>query len=224
MYGQHGTDTPDIPRSPTSESMREGDGQALEVIELANGETIWYVYVLFSVHRSCLNDLGVRSIVDGLRADDAESVYPRRSSFQSEFSAGAHDSDGEQLFFKEHARTGSKGSNRSGLFRRKTTGPARPETKVRTKKTIIKSILWLRVNGSTLSSTSQVFYSSSTQIARLIDQLSKGADAGSFNIIKRNRPGHSHSASLQSESDIHWTVEERIERLEKRVAQTGTAN
>jgi hypothetical protein len=40
MYaGQHGADVPEMPRSPTRDSLREGE--ALEVIELANGETIW---------------------------------------------------------------------------------------------------------------------------------------------------------------------------------------
>lgn len=75
-----------------------------------------------------------RQIVNGLRADDAESIFQHRVSFSSEFSGGAHDSDGEQLFFKEHTRNASKGSNMSNFVRKKTASPAlnRPETKVST--------------------------------------------------------------------------------------------
>jgi hypothetical protein len=42
-------------------------GAAVEVLELANGETIW-------------------SIVNGLRDDDEESIYGNRASFVSEYS------------------------------------------------------------------------------------------------------------------------------------------
>jgi len=102
-----------------------------------------------------------------------------------------NDSEAEQLFFKEHSRNASKGSNRSFLSRKKSAGAQaaanRPETKV--------------------------FYSSSAQIARLIENLSRGADAGSFNIKPKAPPGHSHSSSLQSETDMHWTVEERLDHM-----------
>ena len=71
--------------------------------------------------------------MNGLRADDAESLFQHRVSFSSEFTGGAHDSDGEQLFFKEHTRNASKSSSISGFARKKTASPAltRPETKVR---------------------------------------------------------------------------------------------
>lgn len=62
---------------------------------------------------------------------------------------------------------------------------------------------------------SKVFFSSSAQISRLIESLSQGADAGSFNFIPNapNRtPGHSASSSV-STNDINWTVEERLERM-----------
>lgn len=77
-------------------------------------------------------EVTIRSIVNGLRADDAESFYPRRGSFESELSTSApHDvSGGEQLFFKEHARAGSKGSVTSNFGRRRSQIAARPETKV----------------------------------------------------------------------------------------------
>lgn len=128
----------------------EGDlGPALEVVELANGETIW-------------------QIINGLRDDDAESQY-RRTSFDSEYSTA----DGMQVFFKE--RRGSKGSVASFVSRKKSAVP-RPETKV--------------------------FYSSSAQIGKLIENLSSGLEAGSFNF----QPTHTKSASHGS--DVPWLVEE----------------
>lgn len=69
--------------------------------------------------------------MNGLRAEDAESYYPRRGSLESEYSIlPTHDSESEQLFFKEHVRTGSKDSNISAYARRKSRAAARPETKV----------------------------------------------------------------------------------------------
>ncbi|KAI5124490.1 hypothetical protein M0805_003017 [Coniferiporia weirii] len=160
----------ELPKSPTDEDFPEmEEGQALEVIELANGETIW-------------------SIVNGLRADDAESIYPRRGSLDSEYSSvPPNDGDTEQLFFKEHMRTGSKGSSVSNFAKRRSQAANRPETKV--------------------------FYSSSAHIARLIEQLSHNTEAASFNIRPKDAPvsEHSRSGSLQTESDVHWTVEENLE-------------
>lgn len=72
-----------------------------------------------------------RSIVNGLRDDDEESVYGNRASFVSEYSL--RDNEGVQVFFKEHGRKGSKDSQASFLSRNKKTTQAskRPETKVR---------------------------------------------------------------------------------------------
>lgn len=139
-------------------------GAAVEVLELANGETIW-------------------SIVNGLRDDDEESFYGNRASFVSEYSL--RDNEGVQVFFKEHGRKGSKDSQASFLSRKKTTQSSkRPETKV--------------------------FFSSSAQIGRLIDNLSQGAEAGSFNIL----PGaHTHTSHPSESSSAHWTVEERLEHM-----------
>ena len=69
----------------------------------------------------------IRSIVNGLRDDDAESFYDNRASFTSEYSA-----EGVKVFFKEHGRKGSKSSNTSLLSRKKQQNSAsqRPETKV----------------------------------------------------------------------------------------------
>jgi serine/arginine repetitive matrix protein 2 len=107
--------------------------------------------------------------------------------------------DGVQVFVKEHGMN----SNPSFLSRKKSQGRPRPETKVS------------NPNVTSIPNTNcvQVFYSSSAQIGRLIENLSQGMDAGSFNILPNTRSGHSHSSSLQSESDIHWTVEERLEHM-----------
>ncbi|KAF7968557.1 hypothetical protein HWV62_30089 [Athelia sp. TMB] len=143
--------------------------RAVEVVELANGETIW-------------------SIVNGLRDDDVDSLYASRSSFASDYSPAEPGANGVQVLFKEHNRTGSKGSTSSFLSRKKSnTGKNRPETKI--------------------------FYSSSNQIGRLIENLSEGQDAGSFNFTPSKRPGHSAKSSFQSDGDINWTVEERLEHM-----------
>jgi len=143
-------------------------GPALEVIELANGETIW-------------------SIVNGLRDDDADSEYAGRSSFQSDY-----DDEGLQVYVRDHTRQGSKGSNSSFLSRKKllpAQGKNRPETKV--------------------------FYTSSAQIGRLIENLSQGMDAGTFN-FSQGHPEYSTSATSsmtgQTASDF-LTVEERLEHM-----------
>ncbi|VDB99951.1 unnamed protein product [Peniophora sp. CBMAI 1063] len=145
-------------------------GSAVEVLEMANGETVW-------------------SIVNGLRDPDAldaeEAFYGNRASFMSEYSM--RDDEGVQVYFKEHARKGSKDSASSFLSRHKAQQEPskRPETKV--------------------------FYSSTAQIGRLIENLSSGlgVDSGSFNIV----PGPGAPRSYHSESSANWTVEERIERM-----------
>ncbi|KAF8212393.1 hypothetical protein K438DRAFT_1806447 [Mycena galopus ATCC 62051] len=142
------------------------NGPAVEVIELANGETIW-------------------SIVNGLRDEDDElDSYANRASFGSEYSVREGAGDGVQVFFKEHGR---KGSGSSFLPRKKTlTAKSRPETKV--------------------------FYSSSAQIGRLIENMSQGMEAGSFNILPTHPLGHSTTSSL-TETELNWTVEERLEHM-----------
>ncbi|KAI8999011.1 hypothetical protein BD414DRAFT_553218 [Trametes punicea] len=167
------------PGAGSSQAQREAipeAGPALEVIEMANGETIW-------------------SIVNGLRDDDGESFYGDRASFYSEYSV-KDTSENVKLFFKEHERKGSRGSTSSFLSRKKPhqpKGTARPETKV--------------------------FFSSSAQIGRLIENLSRGTDAGSFNILpgqagrSQGNIGHSTSSSIGSEAEMRWTVEERLEDM-----------
>ncbi|KAH9926117.1 uncharacterized protein B0H18DRAFT_1119021 [Fomitopsis serialis] len=128
------------------------------------------------------------NIVNGLRDDDGESFYGDRSSFVSEYSRRDSTGEGLRLFFKGHEKKGSKGSNFTTSTRKRPyPKPAvRPETKV--------------------------FFSSSAQIGQLIDNLSRGVDAGSFNIAPESsqaRLAHSASSSLGSESELRWTLEER---------------
>jgi len=150
---------------PDSTALQEGP--AVEVIEMANGETIW-------------------QIVNGLRDDDVGSLLPR-ASLESEQSS-RENGDPTQLFFKEHARSTSKSTISSIINRRiSSQGKQRPETKV--------------------------FYSSSAQIGRLIESLSQGMDAGSFNVILTQPPDHSSTSSFRTDADIQWTVEERLEHM-----------
>ncbi|KAI0648259.1 hypothetical protein C8Q79DRAFT_564029 [Trametes meyenii] len=179
MYSGDGRGQTLSAETPGAGSSREAipeAGPALEVIEMANGETIW-------------------SIVNGLRDDDGESYYGDRASFYSEYSM-KDTNENVKLFFKEHERKSSKGSTSSFLSRKKPQQPkgtARPETKV--------------------------FFSSSAQIGRLIENLSRGMDAGSFNITPgqggrtQSHVGHSTASSVGSEAEMRWTVEERLEQM-----------
>ncbi|KAG5652341.1 hypothetical protein H0H81_005362 [Sphagnurus paluster] len=88
-------------------------GAAVELIHLANGETIW-------------------NIVNGLREDDDDdaSIYTKRTSYASEYSPRGTNDGGLQIFVKEHGRSSSKGSGSSFISRKKPQGKLRPETKV----------------------------------------------------------------------------------------------
>jgi serine/arginine repetitive matrix protein 2 len=161
----------------------------------------------------------LRSIVNGLREDDVEEVYDSRQSFASDFSS-EQSAEGAQLFFKEHTRQASKGSNHSFLTRMykkprsPTTGHFRPETKVRAPACS---------HGQHAADASQVFHSSAEQIARLIENMSRGMDSGSFNIMpnapalpraaRGHAPSHSAGSSSVGGSESHWTVEERLDRM-----------
>ncbi|KAG9318868.1 hypothetical protein JVU11DRAFT_975 [Chiua virens] len=95
-------------REPDSTAIQEGP--AVEVIELANGETIW-------------------QIVNGLRDDDIDSVYASRTSMGSDHSTGEN-GDSVQLLFKEH-RSASRNSGPSINSRKRSSqSKSRPDTKV----------------------------------------------------------------------------------------------
>ncbi|KAG8908663.1 hypothetical protein FRC00_011084 [Tulasnella sp. 408] len=173
-----------------------GPGQAIEVVEMANGEVIW------NVVDAMRGDLGIE--------DDIASLYQNRLSMNSEYSMRVSEDssnrDNMQVFFKEHKRGGSKGSAASGGSRRLLfpSNGSRPETKV--------------------------FFSSADHIGRLIEAMSRGADAGSFNFMpsRQESPAPSESASTQtfkssvkthspaiSMTDSTVPVEDRLEHLLK---------
>lgn len=116
MYASESRSPSAIPQEPTD------SGAGVEVIQLANGETIWCV--AFAFFNTLVSISAIRKIVNGLRDDEEESVYSGRASFTSEYSGEG----GVQVFFKEHTRTGSKGSTGSFVSRKKSG--KRPETKV----------------------------------------------------------------------------------------------
>lgn len=68
--------------------------------------------------------------MNGLRDDDLESVYASRTSLASEYSL-RDNTEGLQVFVKEHGKSTSKGSSSSFLSRKKPSqSKNRPETKV----------------------------------------------------------------------------------------------
>lgn len=155
----------DSGRERGHDSTATQEGTAVEVVEMANGETIW-------------------SIVNGLREDDVESFNASRTSSPD---CARENRDDVQIFVKEHARSTSKGSSSSFSLKKAYQGKNRPETKI--------------------------YYSSSAQIGRLIENLSQGMDSGSFNFIPNHHSDRSSPSSFQSGGDGHWTVEERLEQL-----------
>lgn len=118
-------------QSVNQDNMTPSDsGPAIELVEYANGESIWLV-ALFNVemHTRFLPQSN-RSIVNGLRDDDMDSVFPNRASFASNYSS----QDGNepvQVRFRQHGRSGSTGSTSSFALSSKKLQPGsvRPETK-----------------------------------------------------------------------------------------------
>ncbi|KAI6103551.1 hypothetical protein F5141DRAFT_1189864 [Pisolithus sp. B1] len=84
------------------------EGTAVEVVEMANGETVW-------------------SIVNGLREDDVDSFYASRASSPD---CSRENRDDMQIFVREHTRSASKGSSSSFVSLKKAyQSKNRPETK-----------------------------------------------------------------------------------------------
>ncbi|RXW20996.1 hypothetical protein EST38_g4867 [Candolleomyces aberdarensis] len=127
------------------------------------------------------------NVVNGLRDDDDESLYTGRNSVGSEYSTRESGENNMQVFVKEHVRGSSKGSNASFVSRKKPSGgKARPETKV--------------------------LYGSPEQIGRLIENISQGMDAGTFNFSppyssRSNTQSHGHSTT-SSVSTNEWNINE----------------
>lgn len=133
----------------------------------------------------------VWQIVDGLRAAeednfDGESEFRSRASFDSGYSMGEREPE-LQLQMREHKRMPSKSSATSSTFNRKSTYN-RPETKV--------------------------FYTDQEQIGRLIENMTRGMNSGSFNVVPAVPTLASGTASeTQSTQDLTWTMEEHLEHV-----------
>ncbi|KAF8579495.1 hypothetical protein K439DRAFT_385263 [Ramaria rubella] len=153
----------------------QGQGPALQVLHMSNGQLIW-------------------SVIDSLRAadeEDSESLFRRSLSS----SRGGDANEDMELRFKEHRRWGSKGSNYSqgsqNNSRRQTpaTNGGRPDTRL--------------------------FKTDSSTVGRLIEEISRNRDAGSFNFM---RPATATSASTSFHSDSsgpNRQVERDLEALLK---------
>lgn len=145
--------------------------------------------------------------MNGLRGEDSESIYPRGNSFASEYSH-----DDVQIFFKEHARSNSKGSNASASDKKPDYD--RPDTKVG------PGFPFYPFNIYLLVFSFQIFYSSPDHIGRLMENLSSGMDAGSFNIMAGYQPEPAlpsrrleHSTTSSMSSGVDWSMEDRLEHM-----------
>ncbi|KAG6327820.1 hypothetical protein ID866_11269 [Astraeus odoratus] len=99
----------DLGREHGPDGTATQEGTAVEVVEMANGETVW-------------------SVVNGLREDDVDSFYASRASSPDD---SREDREGMQIFVKEHGRSASKSSSSSFLPLKKAyQGKNRPDTKV----------------------------------------------------------------------------------------------
>lgn len=97
------------PGKEHGQDMAAQEGTAVEVIEMANGDTIW-------------------SVVNCLREDDVESYYASRPSSPDN---SRENKDEMQIFVKEHTRSTSKSSSSSFLSLKKAyQNKDRPETKI----------------------------------------------------------------------------------------------
>ncbi|KAL1680857.1 hypothetical protein EV122DRAFT_206859 [Schizophyllum commune] len=131
------------------------------------------------------------NIVDGLRDDDRESTYNVRASFASEYSIGG---DSMQVTFKDRSQGGKRQSLRNSAFGSSLKPPSAPA-------------------GPASRPETKVFYSSTAQIGRLIEQLANsGSEAGAFNFLQ-NPNSQSQSSSFMSSTDSNWTVEDRLEHM-----------
>ncbi|KAI5899878.1 uncharacterized protein SCHCODRAFT_02606387 [Schizophyllum commune H4-8] len=131
------------------------------------------------------------NIVDGLRDDDRDSTYNVRASFASEYSVGG---DSMQVTFKDRSQGGKRLSLRNSTFGSSLKPPSAPA-------------------GSASRPETKVFYSSTAQIGRLIEQLANsGSEAGAFN-FRQNPNSQSQSSSFVSSTDSNWTVEDRLEHM-----------
>ena len=122
MYGGD-SDAPDQSVPPSPGFPMTEPGQALEVVELSNGEVIW------NIVDAMRSDFGIDDDAASISHMSTTSEYSRRESEDAPRSK-----DNLQIFFKEHRRVDSKASISSTTSRHKVlaANANRPETKVNT--------------------------------------------------------------------------------------------
>jgi serine/arginine repetitive matrix protein 2 len=185
-------------------------GPALEVIQLANGETIWSVFMSARVILHCRSNTlsGLLSMV---------SEMPTMNLFTPVVPV-LHRSI--PLVSLEAMVVRFLRRSTVVLGRRAAPFPSPPRRNLSKGRYVLRQrcVFYHQTLFPTspllTSVAKKVFHSSSAQIGRLIESLSQGVDSGSFNILPNTGrgPGHSASSSL-STNDINWTVEERLDRM-----------
>lgn len=169
-------------------------GPALQLVEYSNGQVVWSV-----VDSLRSAGAGADSEYDYDGVGDDSSLFDRnRASTMSTETDGANRGDSRddavQLLFREHRRISSKGSGTSFVSRRKVLPPSksdfRPETKVNGDLKFSSHELYLT---RAFTDLVQVFFSSAADIENLIESISRGLEAGSFNILP-NRQDSAHTS------------------------------
>ncbi|KAG8861930.1 hypothetical protein FRB96_002373 [Tulasnella sp. 330] len=195
LFDMYGEDTqslaPSMPSSPGLQT-NEGMGQALEVVELSNGEVVW------SVVDAMRNDV--------MQDDDGASLYQSRQSISSDTSYIPR--DGVQVLFKEHRRMGSKGSATSSISARRKPAANRPETKV-----FFSSAAHI---GRLIESMSRGADSGSFNIVPAIPDSPKLPDVS---FLAKFGGKHSPAPSM---TDNSYSVEDRLEHLLKLTSRAQT--
>ena len=193
-------------QNPKAEQGAADSGPALEVIQLANGETIWSVFIVPMLLHYRSNTLsGLLSMVSETPTMNlftlAVIVLHRSIPLVSLEAMAA-------LFLRRST---------VALARRPAPFPSPQRRNISKERYVLRQRCVYTIKLYFLipvDARCKVFHSSSAQIGRLIESLSQGVDSGSFNFLPNtNRgPGHSASSSL-STNDINWTVEERLDRM-----------
>jgi serine/arginine repetitive matrix protein 2 len=70
----------------------------------------------------------------------------------------------------------------------------------------------------------QVFYSDAKDITRLIEQITNGADSGSFNLVPKSpsRTGGGSFSTMHTTRTEDLPVEDQLDRLIQRVASSDS--
>ncbi|SRR5258706_6169716 len=197
-------------------------GVGIEVVELANGEVIW----------SVLDTLrGAHAPLD-VEDDDSSLFFRDRLSVISHYTEPTEEL---QMTFKQALLSPSRGAAHPSSS--KTAGDAfRPETKVSRpsysdvlatgKQLPIKLDSYVTNDELTHGflllpfALLQIFYSDAKDITRLIEQMTNGADSGSFNLVPKpaSRAGGGSFSTMHTTRTEDLPVEDQLDRLIQRVS------